>query len=45
MSWSTATSKDRIKGVGLKANLGLALAHPNPFERTARYSRPELALD
>ena len=43
MSWSTATSKDRIKGVGLKANSALTSTYP--LEGIVGDSRPELALD
>ena len=45
MSWSTATSKDRIKGSGLKANLASPQVHPNPLKAVVIDSRPELALD
>ena len=36
MSWSTATSKDRIKGVGLKADLISTRVHLEPLKQMVR---------
>ena len=45
MSWSTATSKDRMKGVGLKADSALTQVVTNLPERIVKDLRPELAFD